>query len=527
MRYNLLILLIFICLSLSAQQPAKLIQNAKGEISREYYQKAADILEQVISRNPRNKEAVKLYGFCFLNIAGEEEKAWRYLEMAAVLYPITSKRPSSATLETHLYLAKSLHQNNRFEQSLEIYEKLLTLTKPTKRRILNDIHLGMRQNKNALELVKNPRDFKIYLLDEAINSEYEEHSPIVALDESTIYFTSNRPVEGRVNNEGRYFENIYVSYWRDGKWLEAELLELPGRYLGNRATVSLSADGNTLVFYQNDGYTGSLFMTQRSFRGWSKPVPLPINSTNANETHASFSADGRQIWFSSDRPGGFGGKDIYVSHLLSDGTWGASINAGPNINTDMDEESPFLSPDGNTLYFSSEGHNSMGGYDIFVSKKRVENNEWTQAENVGYPINTPNDDVFYMPTPDGMIVYYSSRRMGGIGETDLYIIAFPDDDSRALSVVGGYVFNPDKITPNNNATIRITDENSQFHGIYRPNSLTGKFVAILPTGMSYKLEVEAEGYMPQNLNIAVPLRDIYGVRQRATYIQNINLESAD
>ena len=512
----------FVCLSLNAQQPAKLIQNAKGEISRGYYWKAVNILEPLVSRSPANKEAVKLTGFCFLNIAGQEEKAWRYLEMAAALYPLSAK-PSSAALEAHLYLATSLHQNNRYEQSIAIYDKLLTLTKPSQKKIIDVINKEMKYSKNAIELVKNPINFKVYPLGDVVNTKYEEHSPVVALDESTIYFTSNRPVEGMLNDDGDYFESIYVSYWRDGAWTEAKLVELPGRYFGNRATVSLSADGNTLIFYQNDGYTGSLFMTQRGFEGWSEPVPLPINSFNANETHASFSADGSQIWFSSDRAGGYGGKDIYVSHLLPNGTWGAAINAGPNINTNLNEESPFLSPDGDYLYFSSEGHNSMGGFDIFESKKRAENGEWLQAENIGYPINTASDDIFYIPTPDGLIVYYSSRRLGGIGETDLYVIAFPDEDSRAQSVVGGYVLNPDK-TPNNNATIRITDENSQLHGIFRPNTLTGKFVAILPTGMSYKLEVDAEGYKSQNVDIAVPLRDIYGARQRATYIHNITLE---
>ena len=527
MRYFLLILLIFTGLNLNAQQTAKLIQNAKGEISKDNYRKAVNILEPVIdnAKTNINKEAVMLTGFCFLNIAGEEEKAWRYLERAAILYPL-NKKPSMDAIEVHLYLARSLHQNQRYDQAIVIYENLLSLVKPSKKGLIDIINSEMQYSKNAIELVKTPLDIKIFPLGEAINSEFEEHSPIVALDESTIYFTSNRPVKGMEKDGGDYFESIYVSYWRDGAWTEAKLLDLPGHYFGNRATVSLSADGNTLIFYQNDGYTGSLFMTKHNFRGWSEPVPLKINLDYSNETHASLSADENQILFSSDRPGGYGGKDIYVSHLLPDGTWGQAINAGPNVNTPLDEESPFLSIDGELLYFSSEGHNSMGGFDIFVSKRREGTNEWLQAENIGYPINTANDDIFFIPTPDEQVVYYSSRRLGGIGETDLYIIAFPDDDSRALSVVSGFIFNPDE-TPNNNAMVRITDENNQSHGVYRSNSLTGRFVAILPTGINYKFEIDAEGFKSQKLDIAVPLRDVYGTRQRATYVPNVFLESID
>ncbi|MDR2926635.1 MAG: hypothetical protein LBV41_00270 [Cytophagaceae bacterium] len=523
MRYYLLTLLTITSLSLNAQSVAKQIQNAKGEISRNNYRGAIKILEPVVDISSNNKEAVMLTGFCYLNIGGEEEKAWRYLEKAAALNPLGEK-PSLEALETHFYLAESLHQNNRFEQAIAIYEKLLTLTKSSQKKLTDAIHIEMQYSKNAIEMVKKPRDFKIYPLGNAINTIYEEHSPLVALDESTIYFTSNRPVDGIESENGEYFENIYVSYWREGKWTDAQLLELPGDYFGNRATVSLSTDGNTLIIYQNDGYAGSLFVTQYSFRGWSEPVPLPVNSSNFNETHACFSADGTEIWFSSDRPGGMGGKDIYVSYQLPDGRWGEAINAGANVNTEMDDDSPFLSADGTRLFYSSEGGNSMGGFDIFVNAGREEDGSWLKGENIGYPVNTANDDVFYLPTPDGQRVYYSSRRMGGVGESDIYVIVYPDEDARALSAVAGYVFNPDE-KPNDNAVIKVTDSDGAQHGIYRPNPLTGKFVAILPTGVDYKFEVEAEGFKPHTVAVPVPLNDVYGTRQRATYIPNIILEN--
>jgi len=390
MRYIILIFFAFIGLTINAQSSKKLIQVAKGDILVDDFKGALVILEPILEKQPQNKEVLKLIGFCYLNIAGQEERSLKFLEKAVELYPLSGKSKKDA-LETHFYLGQALHLNYKFEQAIATYEKLLLFTKDKDKKIR--INREMRYCRNAIELVKKPRDFKIFNLGEEINTPYDEHSPLVAFDEPTIYFTSNRPPRGMENLEGGYYENIYVSYWRDGKWTQSQLLDMPGSYFGNRATVSLSADGNTMIIYQNDGYKGSLFITNLEFRRgappvygfkrWVEPTPLSINSTNFNETHACFSPDGNQIWFTSDRPGGYGGRDIYISNKLPNGSWGPPINAGPNINTEYDEESPFLSPDGNTLYFSSEGHYSMGGFDIFQSKKNERDGTWGPAENIG------------------------------------------------------------------------------------------------------------------------------------------------
>ncbi len=525
-NFNLLICFLICagCYSLSAQTPARVLQKAKAEIAKEEYAVAVQTLLPLIGEENRNSEAVRLAGYSYLNIPGEYENALHYLELASRFYPL-EKKPSRYAIESHFYLAMALHQNYKFADAVSIYEKLLTTTK--QKRLIESFNRELNYSKNALQLTKKPLNFQVYSLGRAINTHYEEHSPIVALDESTIYFTSNRPEPGMERSGGGYFESIYVSYWRDGGWTRAERLEIPGLHFGNRATVSLSGDGQSMIIYQNDGLAGSLFLTRYGFRGWSEPTPLPgpINS-NYNESHASLASDGNSIWFSSDRPGGYGGKDIYVSYLLPDGFFGEPLNAGPNINTPLDEESPFIHPDGNTLYFSSEGHNSMGGYDIFESVRDKKGN-WTKAENIGYPINTTNDDIFYLPTPDGQRVYYSSRQKGGEGANDIYLIAFPEDDARSLSVVASHVINQDK-TPQPDAVIRIFDiETAQLQGVFRPNSLTGKFVAILTSGKNYRLELETPGYKKIEHQFFVPLRDVFGTRQRAFYVPSFLLEKAD
>jgi len=519
MRYILLMFIISIALNLSAQSTSKLIKNAKTEMSKDNFKKAADILEPIVNQQPRNKEVLRLTGICFLNVAGEEEKSWRYLDKAVMFYPLGNK-PSSSTIETYFFLGQSLHKNHKFDQAANIYEKLLKFQIP--KDLESKIKRELEYSKNAMELVKKPRDFKIISMGDVINSPYDEHSPLVALDESTFYFTSNRPTDEMSKFEEEYFENIFVSYWRDGEWTKPQILELPGEYFGNRATVSISADGNTMIIYQNDGFKGSLYTTRLGFKGWTEPVPLPVNSSNSTENHACFSPDGTEIWFVSDRAGGFGGKDIWVSRQLPDGSWGEPTNAGTDINSEYDEDSPFISPDGSLLYFSSQGHNSMGGFDIFVSRKG-KSGAWLKAENIGYPVNTPNDDIFVLPTPDEQRIYLSSRRKGGKGGSDLYVITFPEEDSRALCVLAGHIFYPDK-TPNDNAIIRVTDEKGDLIGVYRPNAFSGKFSTILPSGFKYFLEIDAEGYKIIHQEVNIPLRDVYGTRQRAAYLPYIILE---
>lgn len=527
MRYYSLILCFLIsigCSEIMAQTPARLIQKAKAEIEKENYVNAVEALNPLIQKGSQNREADLLVGYCYLNIPGEEEKALYHLELASQSYPL-QKNPSNNAVESHFYLAMALHQNYKFNDAVVLYRKLLDSVK--QKTLLNSITRELEYSQNAIVLTEKPLDFQIYSLGQAINTSSEEHSPIIALDESTIYFTSNRPEKGMERIGGGYFESIYISYWRDGGWTRAEKLALPGEYFGNRATVSLSADGQTLIFYQNEGFYGSLYMSRYSFNGWTEPVPLPepINSTY-NETHASLSSDGSSIWFSSDRPGGYGGKDIYVSYLLPDGYWGDPLNAGSNINTPLDEESPFIHPEGNTLYFSSEGHLSMGGYDIFKSE-RDETGVWSKAKNIGYPINTPDDDIFYLPTPDAQRVYYSSRQTGGMGASDIYIIAFPEDDARSLAVVASHIINPDK-TPNGEAVVRVFDvESGQSQGVFRPNTLTGKFVAILPSGRNYRIELESQGFKKINHEFFVPLRDVFGTRQRAFYVPSFILEKEE
>jgi hypothetical protein len=503
------------------------LRTAESHIENNRFSQAIRVLQPHLLDEDVNREAYLLSGIAYLSVPGGSERALELLDVAIEHYPL-GKKPSRSALEARFYKGQAFHLDYRFDEAIKLHKELLEVIPASEADLVEAVNREIAYGEQSLFMIQNPVPFEIQSMGNAFNSSHDEHSPVVALDESTIYFTSNRPLSETEGQQGQYFENIYVSHWRDGAWTAAAPLELPGNYFGNRATVSLSPDGNSLFFFQNDGTIGNLYESRLKFGEWTEPVPFPapINS-GYNESHASLSLDGERIYFTSDRPGGYGGKDLYVSHLLPDGFWGEPLNLGPEINTPLNEESPYLHPDGRTLYFSSEGHTSMGGYDIFSSTLNEEDGEWSEPQNLGYPVNTPDDDVFFMPTPDGQRVYYASRQPDGFGSTDIYLITFPSDDDRSLAVVASHIFDEDKV-PYSDAVVRIYDEeNELLEGIYRPNSLTGKFVAVLPSGRNYRLELEAEGFEPFEQAFTVEVRDVYGTRKRATYLEPIMLKRGE
>ena len=204
------------------------------------------------------------------------------------------------------------------------------------------------------------------------------------------------------------------------------------------------------------------------------------------------SADGNSLYFTSNKPGGFGGRDLYISKRKFDGDWEKAENLGPSINTAYDEDSPFIHPDGVTLSFSSNGHNTMGGFDIFSSMQL--DGVWSQPINVGFPINTTDDDIFYVISPDSKTAYFSSFREGGLGEKDNYMATFPDRKETPLVLVKGIVLDKDG-HPAKNVRITITDnETEQVVSVYKANSKTGNFLFILTPGKNYNITYQADGY---------------------------------
>ena len=530
MKIKILLVFLFIVPGiLFAQSKAKkkLVRPVLKLIDIEDYAAAVPKLDDLIVKYPDDPFLHLQMGICYVNIDYREDDAIGHLKIARQSYPLKNKNSTEA-IEARYYLGQAYHLTSQFDSAVSIFRGLrsdLERLKVKNEDLFTKIDREIRYSENALVLIANPVKFKITNLGSAINSEYDEHSPVVTADESMIIFTSNRPGTGNQKSpDGLFNEDIYYSEWREGKWLSAMNIGKKINTTANDASVSVSADGRTLIAYRNDGVSGDLYISVFGNDGWSKlrKLPKPVNSSY-NETHGTFTEDGRTIYFASDRPGGIGGKDIYVSRKLPTGEWGKPQNLGPAINTPDDEDSPFIHSDGKTLYFASEGHNSMGGFDVFYSSKN-DSGVWAKPVNVGYPVNTPSDDLFYIPTADGQRVYYASKRKGGLGRSDIYMIEFPESDPRSLAVIAGFIFTKDG-EPASEATVKIEKkETGEVLGVYRPNPQTGKYIIILPVEEAYNMYLMSDGYKTVKQDLDIPARGEFGTRKKALFIDPVVLE---
>lgn len=346
--------------------------------------------------------------------------------------------------------------------------------------------------------MSNPVRVKIENMGKAVNSPYGDYSPVLTADQSTMIFTSRRASStgGKTYDGGRFFEDIYISRYINNEWSVAENIGAPINTEDNEASVGISPDGQEILIYKDDNGDGNIYSTTLNGDAWSAPVKLNSNINSKHwEPSAFISADGRAIYFSSNRPGGFGGRDIYTSMKTENGEWGKAVNMGKLINTEYDEDSPFIHPDGITLFYSSNGNKTMGGFDILYSTLSEDGSKWQESVNVGYPVNSPDDDIFYVVSPDKTKAYYTSFKEGGFGEKDNYVITFLDQKKAPLTLVKGVVKDSYNAVPKD-VIITVTDnETEKVVGVYKPNSKTGQYVFILTPGKNYNISYEADGFL--------------------------------
>lgn len=516
---------------LSEEEFSQKYMQAENMIENADFQNAILIYKELLKTDDNANLNFKI-GFCYLNTVTEKTKSIRYLEKSvsniSTDYDAESYQEKHAPLEAYFYLAQAYHLDYEFEEAIEILSTLKNKLKENKNDDVDfdeQIDLLNKKCKDAEELMKYPVKMTVTNLGGVINTEYDEHSPVFSADESVLIFTSKRKgsVGGKLLDNGQYDEDIYISNnLGQGQWSAPKSISPNINTINNEASIGLSVDGQTLFIYKGNKGNGDIYVSKLDGDVWSKPerLPEPIN-TKYRETSASLSADGTTLYFTSDRKGGYGGLDIYMVKKLPNGKWGKVMNLGPIINTKYNEEGPFIHPDGVTLFFSSQAHKNMGGYDIFFSTLEDGFSDWSEPTNIGYPINTTADDVFYLPTPDGRRAYYASHQTGGIGGTDIYLISLPKSEVKELTVMTGYVTMGNGKPPKN-VTITVTDvDTDEEVGTYTPNSKTGKYLFILKPGKTYNVLVQADNYLYHSENLKVEEGTSYQKIQRAIKLDPI------
>lgn len=500
MKTLLYTLLLFVSLNVAAQtkiSPKLYAQDLKQAdllFEAEDYLKAINAYRKVLAIDPAHEKAN-------LNSLISRLKIHQSIDSCSIN---SEKLKNSKTPESIFYIGKTQELNSYFDDAIISFEKYKGIKEPLREIPNSEVDYEIACCKRAKEFMSQPQLARIKNVGAPINTSFPEYVPLISLDGKTLYFTSRRTgsTGDLVDAYGNYYEDVYVTQKNDkGEWDQPKNIGAPINTKTHDACVALSFDGNQMIIYRTapDQLTGDLYISKMGYDGWSEPQKFgPEINTPHIETSACFSNDTSVIYFSSNKPGGLGGKDLYRIKKLPNGRWSLPMNLGPTINTERDEDSPFLHPDGITLYFSSKGHNTMGGYDIYKTVLNAATNQFSSPENLGYPINSINDDIFFVMNIDGTKGYYSSVKEDSKGSSDIYEIdtRFGSNDLKVKHCKVIFGTEPQK------AKITVIDiDNKQISGIYNASAKTGKFLMVLNPLKPYKAIVEEDGFQTMIIDI--------------------------
>jgi tetratricopeptide (TPR) repeat protein len=491
--------------ALSKEDKTKL-DNAEYFYGEQNYLRALPLYMELMNKYPSELYYKYKTGISLLYKSEEKTKS------IELLNEVAKEAPNAPDID--FFIGRAYHLNYKFDEAIQAFQRYLLTSPPINQRLLTERYI--ENSKNGKAFVEIKVKCEITNVGDVINTEHHEYVPVISSDESVLIFTYVGPnsTGGLMDDEfnpdpnGNYYEDVFISQRLGDNWLRPESIGPNINTKNHDANIALSADGQKLfVFHSTEKDGGDIYLSELKGEVWGAPVPLgPEINTKYWEGSVSLSADEKHLYFASERPGGLGGRDIYMSDKMPDGTWGKAQNLGNVINTPFNDDSPFIHPDGITLFYSSEGHNSIGGYDIMYSTKK--DNVWGKPTNLGYPINTTEDERFYVLTADGAHGYFSSDRKGGFGQQDLYSVT-PGyfGEAPVLALVVGTVTADGKPV---DATINVTNaDTGEKQGSYHSNSSSGKYIIALTPGNNYKVAIEVEGYESQYQYVNVKTLDTY------------------
>lgn len=478
-----------------------LTASAENKFKVENYEDALEDYLQLIKLDSKNELVNYNTAICYLNTNINKAKAVPYLEIVT--------RNEKHNPNADYLLGRAYQYANRFDEAIAAFEKFKKNAKGSEEN-LNEVEQQIQHCINAKELTKYPVDVIFQNLGKNINSPFSDYYPFVTENEAYIIFNTTRPIDKKsVKLEnGKYLNTIQVSKVVNGTYMESSLVGEPvSKGNSGNEIVGMNSRGNIILINKpNLRGESKLYQSEILANGeFTKPEELPQTINGSGDViAATISSDGSEIFFASNRKGGFGGTDIYICNKLPNGKWSEAKNMGKDINTIYDEDFPNLSPDGNTLYFSSKGHSSMGGYDIFKAGLNEQTKRFEKVKNIGYPINTSFDDLNFRISKNGRYGYVASLRGGGFGGYDIYRVSFNDVEVDYTVLIGQLQSTDTTLKVDYRDSFVTVNDNisNEIVGTYIPNPVTGRLIIILPPG-KYTVLVESPGFKDYKYPIEV------------------------
>jgi outer membrane protein OmpA-like peptidoglycan-associated protein/tetratricopeptide (TPR) repeat protein len=497
--------------------------------------------------NPNNGHLNFKLGVCYA-YSTDPTKCIEYFKKANTLDPACDPF-------MNYYLGYAYQLEEKFDDATKAYVAFETNYKKA-----DNFTKFVSQRKNECKLAKTAKAAPVRAWVDnvpTLNSEFDEISPSITTDGSELILTSNRPNGHATNEVGGYDKDIYTASLSDGKWSTPKAITGPINSDGDDVSNSMNYDGTKLLLHRLVNGQYDIFESKLSGLNWSNPTPahFAISSTKANEQYGTYSDDGWSIYFMRDNDSRANGFDIMYSSMqskLQKDYMAATMI--PTVNSKFNDGPIYLHIDGETMYIASEGHESIGGYDIFVSKKV--GGQWSKPVNMGYPINTPYDDFFFASTANGKFAYISSNRAGGKGGYDIYKVTFwgpekspvvdvedyllssiampmkdaqveatVDVNKKSFTVFKGMTIDAMTKKPVE-AQIEITDNvTGKVIETFTTNSATGKFIITLASGKNYGIAVKADKYLFHSENFDIPVGSADNLVNKVIELKNIAIGS--
>lgn len=392
--------------------------EAEYFLMNEEYPDALPYYLSLYEKLPDNANLAYCIGVCYLNIPSKKNLSVDYLINASKNMSARHREGTitqyTAPYEALYDLGRAYRINFKFDKAIDAFSRYLETLLPDDEENIDFVKHEIEACNRAKDLTAKPIVYTEENMGELFNDEKDNFNPLISADGKSFAYEVSL----------KFYNAVMFSKMVNGKW-SAPLNITPELQSDGDFYIScLSADGKILLLSKDDNVNSDIYESSYDGHNWSKTFKLNKNiNTKYWESHGFISEDGKVLIFASDRPGGFGGLDLYISHKVN-GDWSTAVNLGPEINTQFNDDRPFLINNNKTIFFSSQGHDNIGGYDLFRSDLQS-NGLWSNPKNLGYPLNTPDDDTFFMPVGDGKSGYYSRFKVtGGFGKEDIYKITF-------------------------------------------------------------------------------------------------------
>lgn len=458
--------------------PEELFEDGDFFFAREEYEEAAYLYRQLLLAEPENHNAHYKLGMAYLNIEGQESYAIEHFlkatENTSLKYRKNYYPEKRAPHHTWFFLGNAYRINNQLQNALDAYETFKSVEKFEKNYNLRITEEEIRAVGRAKIIQDAPLDIYKFCFEEPINTTGNEYNAVISANERVLVWMVSQ----------KFYEAIMMSVKQDGKWTNPINITPQVGSDGEMIPTGLSADGTELLLVKRGEFDSDIYYSSYDGTFWSMAEPIRGNvNSNFTEDHASFHPDGNSIYFSSDRRGTIGGLDIWISKQRDDGTWSEPVNAGPEINTDHDETSAYVSPDGKKLIFASMGHFNMGDYDIFYCDIH-EDGSFGPAFNIGYPVNTTNENTWFIPVKDGNSGIYTMHDEEGVGGRDIWFIEIiPREETVAKALTR---------LSEENFTITVTDAETGEKITLEYDSVNDKITIHSKSGKNYNVVYSRE-----------------------------------